>query len=411
MHSNITTLPYIYHTIIIKYLAKHCLINYFFFQLCLAECNAKKSLELHCSGMKHLKKKDMWEKEGKPQPPISLSGENGQPKVPPGESSRDRRRTRTRSPPPLMRKRIIGSAERARYDRSREPPRGYGNDYDRDMHAPPYDYDRFYQRGRYYDEHDDRDRYGPPAPGGYGSVDPTDSRGPPGLPRYSPKRERGYSPVTRRDYDYEEKRRPSPIRPRYYGDKRSRSPEKKRSPYGSKREKGRSPYSPRNKRSPRRDSPYKVATPPSPPKISSSRKEEPEKKVNLANSPAGSLLQKLAECCVKSSEDADLALNVVAALTKSLKEYCQRNEETKLAELLMEAELKVGTVKALKAGMKMLSNFTADAGTANISPGNVFPTFLGINHPPPTHSQPPMPPPTHAPSMYGTSSQSGHFNY
>lgn len=25
------------------------------FQLCLAECNAKKSLELHCSGMKHLK--------------------------------------------------------------------------------------------------------------------------------------------------------------------------------------------------------------------------------------------------------------------------------------------------------------------------------------------------------------------
>lgn len=76
----------------------------------------------------------------------------------------------------------------------------------------------------------------------------------------------------------------------------------------------------------------------------------------------------------------------------------------------MEAELKIGTVKALKAGMKMLSNFTADATSASISPGNVFPTFLGLNHPPPQSSQPPPPP--QVPSMYSSvPPRSGHFNY
>merc|ERR1719259_1095358 len=70
----------------------------------------------------------------------------------------------------------------------------------------------------------------------------------------------------------------------------------------------------------------------------------------------GLLLRKLAGCVIKAEKDADLAMTVSNALVASLREYYFRRGELKVAELLMTAELKLNTLKAMKVGLKLLDN-------------------------------------------------------
>merc|ERR1719259_1429513 len=73
----------------------------------------------------------------------------------------------------------------------------------------------------------------------------------------------------------------------------------------------------------------------------------------LQGGTTGMLLKKLASCYMKDEDDADLAIAVVGAHASSLREFYTKNKKDKIAELLMEAELKFNTMKALKVGLKM----------------------------------------------------------
>ncbi|KAK7075255.1 hypothetical protein SK128_001719 [Halocaridina rubra] len=82
----------------------------------------------------------------------------------------------------------------------------------------------------------------------------------------------------------------------------------------------------------------------------------------LQGSPTGALLSKLADCSVKSEGDAELATNVISLLLKSLKDYSMKKGESKVAELLLQAELKMSTIKALKVGLQYLAGGQGSGG-------------------------------------------------
>lgn len=71
-------------------------------------------------------------------------------------------------------------------------------------------------------------------------------------------------------------------------------------------------------------------------------------KDSLAGGDTGSLLQKLADCAVKNEKDSELAINVVIALMKSLKDFNHKRGETKFIEVLTEADVTFRVLKTLK---------------------------------------------------------------
>ncbi|XP_018025661.1 uncharacterized protein LOC108681169 isoform X2 [Hyalella azteca] len=105
----------------------------------------------------------------------------------------------------------------------------------------------------------------------------------------------------------------------------------------------------------------------------------------LSGGTAGLLLTKLASCYIKDEDDSDLALNVITSLASALREYNMKKGEKKIAELLMEAELKLNTLKALKVGLKLLNNQQTPGSSAAAAAAAVAtPRPIGGETPRPT---------------------------
>ncbi|XP_076065909.1 uncharacterized protein LOC143039570 isoform X2 [Oratosquilla oratoria] len=288
----------------------------YYCEICHAEMNAKKSLELHCSGMKHLKKKDIWEKNGRMIIPGSGVGTNSAPPPPPEEkewrSSRNRSNDEFSSSSDWRSNR--NSSRGGNWNNSRNAPPApsiRGDDY-----GPSSYRDRDHGGRKYYDRQEQsreplgRDDY------------ERDSF-------YDRDRRRGLGDYFRDSYrdsglrDYRD-RREEPYFDRW-GD---RFDDSDRSDYG--------------RFSPKRE-PYPDC-----------RRPMPREEDKLVGGPTGSLLQKLGDCCVKSNDDAELAMNVISNLSGSLKDFYSIRGEAKVADLLGDVELKLKTIKALKVGLKVL---------------------------------------------------------
>lgn len=90
---------------------------------------------------------------------------------------------------------------------------------------------------------------------------------------------------------------------------------------------------------------------------------KPANKNSLAGGDTGSLLQKLADCAVKNDKDSDLAINVVIALMKSLKDFNHKRGETKFIEVLTEADVTFRILKTLKPANKEVDDASPPSTT------------------------------------------------
>ncbi|KAK7068691.1 hypothetical protein SK128_022023, partial [Halocaridina rubra] len=105
--------------------------------------------------------------------------------------------------------------------------------------------------------------------------------------------------------------------------------------------------------------PYNRSPPlakPSSPVISTKVTED---SCNLAAEPIASLLLKLAHCKVKNESDAVLASDVIDLMLKALKEYNESIGEKNVAEFMEQAEIKLGTAKAIRRVNKTTSANTS----------------------------------------------------
>ncbi|KAK7071393.1 hypothetical protein SK128_021512, partial [Halocaridina rubra] len=94
--------------------------------------------------------------------------------------------------------------------------------------------------------------------------------------------------------------------------------------------------------------PYNHSPPlakPSAPVIST---REMEDSSNPAVEPAASLLLKLAHCKVKNESDAVFASHVIDLMLKALKQYNESIGEKNVVEFMEQAEIKLGTAKAIR---------------------------------------------------------------
>ncbi|XP_071538333.1 uncharacterized protein [Panulirus ornatus] len=114
---------------------------------------------------------------------------------------------------------------------------------------------------------------------------------------------------------------------------------------------------------------------------------------NLSGGPTGVLVKRLADCCVKSENDAKLASDVISVLMKSLKEYHQKIGDPNAVLLIHEANIKFNIMKALQN--------TAQPEPANCEPcqpqNDARPPYNpagAINYPPQNFN-----PPTGAPNF------------
>ncbi|KAK8736177.1 hypothetical protein OTU49_004859 [Cherax quadricarinatus] len=268
----------------------------YYCELCFAMMNAKKSLDIHCSGMKHLKKTKMWEQlKGIGNSTISKGQASDPPaSLPPPTNHRYQAQGREDPPEPR------------RYQHMREAP------------EPP----RFLStRG----ENPDTSRFqsergqNPDSPG---------SR-----PPSAPYRD------SDRHQSYKSSRWGSPVGDRYDDPYNSRSLD--RGEY-SRREVSRSPlYYRRGGEDSYHPTCLGRRTSPVPGVGPTSRE-------SLSKGPTGSLLKRMADCSVKSDPDALLAIEVISLLFKSLKEFHQRRGSQNAVRVVCEAEIKFNILKELQ---------------------------------------------------------------
>ncbi|KAK8391110.1 hypothetical protein O3P69_017039 [Scylla paramamosain] len=274
----------------------------YYCQLCGAEMNAKKSLDLHCSGMKHLKRKDQWDKGGKGQDSGEHSGgwhERGprhQHNRPPPQSWSDRdhpwrdpygeRRPFMRPLSPGQRHNDRGYFDRrGGYDRYSD---GYYDDYYRNDTGPyrhPYDRDPYERRGSPRDVRHDFDRR--PGPARRESAE-----------RYPRDR---YNPYLRREAP------PPPVIS--------------------------SPAAPEK---------------PAAPQVLPSVDTTAMLFEGISDGSCGELLKKLSVCRVKSKEDTALAANVASYLVVSLRDYYNKIGPPTIVHILDEIILKINIMKDLQ---------------------------------------------------------------
>ncbi|XP_042206551.1 uncharacterized protein LOC121855584 isoform X3 [Homarus americanus] len=257
----------------------------YFCELCYAEMNAKKSLDLHCSGMKHLKKKNIWlQKWGG----YNYDGHD--------------------------------DSEQTSEPHSRHPPAPYRDynreNYDRDhwgWRADPYDR---YQNQNDYEPRDQRPHY--------------DQR-----PEFDQRPEYGQRPEydQRAEYDQEP----------HYDHGGWGKAERIHSPRYQRRLRGDAdPYPPKpycRRSSPVNPPPARPQIPPAP---SISTKE------SLSHGATGVLIKRLADCSVKCKADAELAMDVISLLFKCLKDHHEKKGSTSANHLLSEAENKFNIMKELQ---------------------------------------------------------------
>ncbi|KAF2360860.1 Zinc finger C2H2-type [Trinorchestia longiramus] len=307
----------------------------YFCELCMSEMNAKKSLESHCEGMKHLKKKALWEKN-KAENRDNRSSDVHQGGWSDGPSrnysDRDRspfRSTQDHSRSPGYRGRGLGYTGPPRKKMAPRNqsvlPTGPASQYGRGGRS---DSGEFYGRPNHHPN-------GPP-PGCSGWFD--------GHPAGGYDRPGQYNNKPGGQFENPNNRFDGPCRPPPI-DQRSSTEETSVTPVTVPTEK-------------------------------------------LSGGTTGLLLTKLASCYIKDEADADLALSVVSALASSLREYNTMLGEKKIVELLTEAELKLNTLKAVKVGLKLLNNkqipgssAAAAAAAAAAAPG-VAAQFIPDGRPP-----------------------------
>lgn len=271
----------------------------YYCQLCSAEMNARKSLELHCSGMKHLKRKDQWEKG-------DLSQEIGHDEKglhKPNRPARDRYHSPHRSD--------RGNSRGDPYG-GRGSSRGPTPDYrDRAYSDRRDDYKRY--SDSYYDDYYRRDMYRPPY-----DRDPYDARRSP--------------PDMRHDYDH-----PGPARR-----DADRYPRDRYNPYG-RREAPPPPVI----SGPPAPAPAAPAVAPRPPAINDVAAVNAILFEGISDGSCNELLKKLSSCRVKSWEDAVLATNVANFLITSLREYYSKTGPATTVHVLDEIVLKINIMKNL----------------------------------------------------------------
>lgn len=351
----------------------------YYCELCYAHMNALIPLESHCSGMKHLKKKDIFEKN-KATRDVPLR-KRALESVPPGPPRLGRGESRTGLDPysePGSHRSGRDEWGHPSNDGSRDPygSSGYGyKDYGTNRSRSPRSKEKDYGMTRprsprsseldpYRKERDYYDYPKDPYSRSKDRYEPYD-RSARDLSSYPDKRSPRHSDRTRSSSDLI--RRPEDRS--LYARNRSRTPEDlyrprdDRSPYAAERP----PYSgfsslyPSDHRDDRKRSYEDIVVPkvPSPPPakppapIISSNPVAPsvnseDKSSQLAGGPAAALLTKLAHCTVKNEGDAELASNVINLLLKSLKEYNEKLGEKSVASLMEQAEIKLGTAKAIR---------------------------------------------------------------
>ncbi|XP_064119533.1 uncharacterized protein LOC135224463 isoform X2 [Macrobrachium nipponense] len=324
-------------------------------RLCFATMNAMKCLEMHCNGMKHLKKKGIYEKskatgtfllEPRKNPDFPQHPERGYNQ---SYSSRN-------DPGPYP------GQERKPFPRARgEKSNSYRRD-ERDSYARDY-------RDPYERDYPYRDPY---------ARDHRDSHARNDRNRFASNDE---DPYVRKDEDPYARNDRDPYSRAYYSrdsmertDTRgscSRSPSYADRYYESDRlsaehSRGLSPYGTMDSRNYQPDAPLRVPSPPparlSPPPKRPALELPPVKAgvsldggqaainidTSLAGGPAAALLMKLSQCSIKNEKDAELASNIINLLLKSLKDYHQTLGEKSVADLMEQAEIKLGTAKAIR---------------------------------------------------------------
>ncbi|XP_068241925.1 uncharacterized protein [Palaemon carinicauda] len=449
----------------------------YYCELCFATMNAIKSLEMHCSGMKHLKKKDIYEKS-KASGDVPMLGRKKNtevPKYPEVRYYNQNHYSRNELGP-------YRGSEKTPYARSAYPVDDYAprpkSDLGRtDGYAPaPYtwdppardDKDPYAIGARDPHVRDDRDPYAREARDPYareGSRDPfareasrdpyvrEDSRDPiaredsrdPFARKNSrdpyarevtrdpyarestdpyPRESRDPYPRESRDPFAKESRDPYPResrdpfakesrdpyaredrdpyakesrdpyaregkdlysredrdrRPKDYLDRREKrgSPSRSSSSADRYRESGRrrSPerlYGTTEKRDSRTRAPPRVPSPPPATLVPPAKKpalEFPTRSipldvdVSLAGGPAAALIMKLSQCSIKNENDAELASSVINLLLRSLKGYHHNLGEKNVADLMEQAEIKLGTAKAIRSIKKAAPLPQVDAVT------------------------------------------------
>ncbi|XP_066970009.1 uncharacterized protein [Macrobrachium rosenbergii] len=298
-------------------------------RLCFATMNAMKCLEMHCNGMKHLKKKGIYEKskaagalllEPRKNPEFPQYPEN-EPGPYPGQE---------RNPFP------------------REERDSFARDF-RDPYARDYPFRDSYAR----DFRNDRNPYGRNDEDPYGRND----RDP--FARV---------PYPRDSFEMADRRGP-----------RSRSPSYADRYRESDRLSADCSYGAMDSRNFQLDAPLRIPSPP-PGRLSPPPKrpalELPREKAggslgggpaainvdaSLAGGPAAALLMKLSQCAIKNEKDAELASNIINLLLKSLKDYHQMLGEKSVADLMEQAEIKLGTAKAIRTIKKTTPTPQVDA--------------------------------------------------
>ncbi|XP_050734439.1 uncharacterized protein LOC127007443 isoform X2 [Eriocheir sinensis] len=281
----------------------------YYCELCFAENNARSSLELHCLGMKHLKKKAMWEKmkvrdedgikpeRGPPKPPHKVARQGPSSHPPRHQPSPHGRHNRGPSP--------VEPSPRMRGSSYREPP-------------PP----EFRNNNDHYGRRDGYDR------------DPDNY----------------YNDYYRKE--------PMPYRPPY--DEVSEFPYERRSPHGPRdfrHSPGPDRRDIRDQYSRERYSPYNPREAPPPPVISGPDRLGPGNHSQFDTSPAlfagisdgscSEILKRLAVCRVKNVEDTALATNVATFLLSSLTEYYSRTGPSSVVQVLEEMNAKMNIMKDL----------------------------------------------------------------
>nr|XP_045582075.1 uncharacterized protein LOC123745525 isoform X1 [Procambarus clarkii] len=319
----------------------------YYCELCFAIMNAKKSLEIHCSGMKHLKKKQMWEQTSKDisditkftavgrepaaAPPAQHAAPPAQHAAPPAQHAAPPAQHATppaqHAAPPAQR--AAPPAQRAAPPAQRAAPPAQRAAPPAQRAAPP------------------AQRAAPPAP----PAAPAQHSPSPPPPYRGDAGDRGYS---RPAYDRDRGHYNDDLYDRRSSDRGGRGRhEFSRSPSDDRR----GEVSRHSRRSPL------------PPALPVLPEALPVPRENLAGGTTGTLLKRLADCSVKTDADAKLAMDVISLLFKSLKAFHNINGYQNAVLLVSEAEVKFNILRELHTPIPQAVNTNSRTGGRDLAGG------------------------------------------
>ncbi|XP_042206568.1 clathrin interactor EPSIN 2-like isoform X2 [Homarus americanus] len=286
----------------------------YYCELCFAEMNAKKSLELHCGGMKHLKKKNLWEKM-KGKPGNGSLGGMVKPGLELGPPSAEGLR-------PLPGRLLPPAAFREDSNKGpQERDRSGRHEHD---HLESQKHDHFGCQRQNFPEYQNRNYPGRQEgnfPGGQNhDYKRQEFQG--CEEKMNQNEQKGYSrraePLIRSEVNFS---RPPPM------------------------------VAPLPMLAP----PQMVAPPPTfapPPMLAPPPMFAPPRE-HLSGETAGPLLKKLAESAVIHQDDANVATDVISMLLESLKEFHEKHRTPSTVHLISEAELKFNIVVELEKAAQL----------------------------------------------------------